>query len=186
MRLRTNISILTFLLFGCSNPKQHLMVVENDYEVNITKLDTEKMTDAAFELTINEYNESQDYFVRYILSKDTLKLTKGAEMRTKKDAIIYSNSNFQKDKIKQFLKIEIDSLSGYHANICISGGDIKSFTIKNNNKSKAVRLDNYYHEDLSPAIEFINEIVPEKYKLNYNKRKLIDDIEACNKKYALD
>jgi hypothetical protein len=31
---------LTFLLLGCSNPKRNLIVVENDYEIDLTELDS--------------------------------------------------------------------------------------------------------------------------------------------------
>lgn len=174
--LKTFIILLLFV--NCSNKKSETEIIESE-----SSLSTEKKTKLPFELTINEFNESQNYFIRYILTKDKLSLTKGSEMRRKNDTIIYANTNFQKDRIEPFLKIEIDSLTGYYANVCISGGDIKSFTIKNNDKSKTIRLDNYYHKDLSPAIELINEIVPEKYKLNYNKNKLINDIIECDKKY---
>jgi hypothetical protein len=31
---------LTFLLLGCSNPKRNLVVVENDYEIDLSELDS--------------------------------------------------------------------------------------------------------------------------------------------------
>ncbi|MGB1218847.1 MAG: hypothetical protein ACPG4W_03620 [Flavobacteriales bacterium] len=40
MRLIFYISFLIFLLLGCSNPKRHLVVVEKDYEIDLTVLDS--------------------------------------------------------------------------------------------------------------------------------------------------
>ena len=136
-----------------------------------------------FELVISEQFKSPDYFVRYNLTENNLILTIGTEIPSKKDSIVYLTSDFEKHRVKQFSKINLDSLATYYANVCISGGDTKLFRIINDGKSKSIRLDNYYHNDLSPSIEFINELVPEKYKLNYNKDKLIKDIIECDKKY---
>ena len=40
LKLKIYISILTFALLGCSNPKRNLIVVENDSEIDLTKLDS--------------------------------------------------------------------------------------------------------------------------------------------------
>ncbi len=40
MRFIINISILTFLLLGCSNPNRNLIITENDSEIDLTELDS--------------------------------------------------------------------------------------------------------------------------------------------------
>ncbi|MBC8754157.1 hypothetical protein H2O64_05705 [Kordia sp. YSTF-M3] len=167
--------IILLLFVNCSDKKSSNQLIEVD--TNVIK---PKTTDLSFQLSINKYDKSQDYFIFYSLSEDQLKISIGGEMHTKNDPIVYT-TKFQRNSIKQFLKINIDSLSGYYANYCISGGDSKSFTIRNNGISKTIRLDNYYHKDLSPAIELINELVPEKFKLTHNKDKLLKDILECDK-----
>lgn len=166
--------ILVILFVSCSDKKHQTLKVD-------TNVIEQEIIDLSFQLSVNEYNKSKDHFILYSLSEDQLKISIGAEMHTKNDPIVYT-TGFQKNSIEQFLKINIDSLSGYYANYCISGGDSKSITIKNKGKTQTTRLDNYYHKDLSPAIEFINTLVPENYKLTHNKEKLIKDSIECDKK----
>lgn len=40
LKLIIYISILTFLILGCSNPKRNLIFIESDYEIDLTDLDS--------------------------------------------------------------------------------------------------------------------------------------------------
>ncbi len=133
----------------------------------------------SFELSIADYNYSLAYSVLYQLSNEKLTITFRGELENEKDSVLYSTTELPKNKIRQLAEINIDSLSVLYSNICIRDGDIKSFRFKKNGKSKSVSLQNYYHTELSPAIEIINRIVPEKYKMHFDKDRLIKKMEDC-------
>lgn len=54
MKIILKTLILTSLLFGCSNPKRNLIVVENDSEINLTELDSVRKNLNGF--WVPEYN----------------------------------------------------------------------------------------------------------------------------------
>jgi hypothetical protein len=132
-----------------------------------------------FELSIADYNYSLAYSVLYQLSNDKLTITFQGELENEKDSILYSITELPKNKIRQLSNINIDSLNVLYSNSCIDDGDIKSFRFTKYGKSKSVSLQNYYHAELSPAIEIINGIVPEKFKMYYDKAELIKEMEDC-------
>ena len=134
-----------------------------------------------FELSIADYNYSLAYSLLYQLSNEKLTIIFRGELENEKDSILYSTTKFSKDRIRQLADINIDSLNVLYSNVCIKDGDIKSFQFTKNGKSKSVSLQNYYHAELSPAIEIINGIVPEKYKMHFEKDKLIKKMEDCGK-----
>jgi len=75
--------------------------------------------------------------------------------------------------------INIDSLKKYYSNPCIRDGSQVIIKITKGRKSKVIQLDNYYQPDIGLAIELINSLVPEKYKIWYDKATLIRDLEKC-------
>ncbi len=132
-----------------------------------------------FELSVADYNYSLAYSVLYKISDEKLTITFRGELENEKDSILYSTSELPKRKIQQLSSINIDSLNVLYSNVCIRDGDIKSFRFTKNGKSKLVSLQNYYHAELSPAIEIINGIVPEKYKMHFDKDNLIEKMKNC-------
>jgi hypothetical protein len=132
-----------------------------------------------FELSITDSDYSLAYSVLYRLSNEKLTIIFQGELENKKDSVLYSTTELPKDKIRELSDIIIDSLNVLYSNNCIDDGDIKSFKFEKNGISKTVTLQNYYHSDLSPTIEIINGIVPEKYKMNFNKERLIKEMEEC-------
>ena len=134
-----------------------------------------------FELSVADYNYSMAYSVLYKLTDKKLTITFRGELENEKDSVLYSTTKLPKKSVRNLSEINIDSLSVLYSNPCISDGDIKSFEFKKNGISKSVTLKNYYHAELSPAIEIINEIVPEKFKMNFDKTDLIESLENCGK-----
>jgi len=67
-----------------------------------------------------------------------------------------------------------------YANLCIDDGSQITVTLKKDGKKKSVRLSNYYHDDIGKIIYLVNSLVPEKYKVWYDKQRLIDDYARCN------
>jgi hypothetical protein len=134
-----------------------------------------------FELSVADYNYSLAYSVLYNLTNDKLTITFRGELENEKDSVLYSTSDLPKRQLKKISEINIDSLKTDYRNDCIDDGDVKSFTIKKDSISKTVHLSNYYHPELSPVIELINGIVPEKYEMNYDKADLIQEMKNCEK-----
>ncbi|KAA5827660.1 hypothetical protein FPF71_02125 [Algibacter amylolyticus] len=132
-----------------------------------------------FELSITDHNYSLAYSILYILSNNNLTITFQGDLKNEKDSVLFSTTKLPQNKIRQLSNINIDNLNVMYSNSCIEDGDIKSFRFTKNGKSKHVSLQNYYHKELSPAIEIINKIVPEKFKMHYNKTGLIKDMKAC-------
>lgn len=134
-----------------------------------------------FELSIADYNYSLAYSVLYNLTNEKLTITFSGELENEKDSILYSTSDLPKRQLKKLSEFNIDSLNTDYTNDCIDDGNIKSFSIKKDSITKTVHLSNYYHPELSPAIELINEIVPEKYQMYYDKDDLIQEMKNCEK-----
>ncbi len=133
-----------------------------------------------FELSVADYNYSMAYSVLYKLSNKNLTIIFRGELENEKDSILFSTIDLPKRKLKQLSKINIDSLSVFYSNNCMKDGDIKSFYFKKNGIYKRIQLQNYYHNELSPTIEIINELVPKKYRMYYNKENLIKGMERCD------
>ena len=134
-----------------------------------------------FEISIADYNYSLAYSVLYTLTNEKLTITFRGELENEKDSVLYSTSELPKRQLKKISEINIDSLKTDYRNDCIDDGDIKSFSIKKDTTTKTVHLSNYYHPELSPVIELINEIVPKKYEMNYDKDDLIKEMKNCEK-----
>lgn len=132
-----------------------------------------------FELSVADYNYSLAYSVLYNLTNEKLTITFRGELENEKDSILYSTSDLPKRQLKKISEINIASLNTDYSNDCIDDGDVKSFTIEKDSRSKTIHLSNYYHPELSPVIELINGIVPEKYEMNYDKADLIQELKNC-------
>ena len=85
-----------------------------------------------------------------------------------------------KSSLRKISEIQMDSLSDIYMNDCVADGDVKLVGFEKNSIKKVVQLNNYYHPQLSPVFEIINEIVPEKFKLNHNKKRLLEKMKRCD------
>lgn len=132
-----------------------------------------------FELLVSDYNYSLAYSVVYKITNENLTITFSGELENEKDSIIYSTNKIPKDKIGKISELNIENLNENYSNGCIDDGDIKTFQINKNGKTKFVSLQNYYHPELSPVIETINGIIPKKYKMHLDKDKLIEEMKNC-------
>lgn len=76
-------------------------------------------------------------------------------------------------------RIGSDSLNNIYFNRCIIDGLQISFSFESSTFSKDVTVSNYYQVTIAHVVEFINKIAPKKYKLWYEKERLIKDLKAC-------
>lgn len=132
-----------------------------------------------FELSVADYNYSLAYSVLYKLTDKKLTITFRGELENEKDIILYTSTDLPKKEMRKLSKINLDSLGVFYSNPCISDGDIKVYRFTKNGKTKQIQIQNYYQKDLSPSIELINKIVPEKFKMYYDKDGLIKSLEKC-------
>ena len=132
-----------------------------------------------FQLSITDSNYSLAYSLLYQLSDQKLIITYRGELENEKDSIIYSTTDLPKAKLIKISAINIESLKPSYCNRCIDDGDIKTFRLTKNGKTKTIHLSNYYHPELSTTIELINRIVPEEYQMFHDKEDLIAQMKNC-------
>ncbi len=53
-------------------------------------------------------------------------------------------------------------------------------SFKKENKTQSIHLSNYYHVKVGKMMYLINSLVADKYKVRYDKEKLIADHKRCN------
>ena len=83
------------------------------------------------------------------------------------------------DTLQQISEINISQLKDYYANPCIEDGSQVTVVIKKGNEKKSVHVSNYYQEDIGKIIYLVNSLVPSKYKIWYDKDRLIADYKRC-------
>ena len=107
---------------------------------------------------------------------------------------IYFAKNYKKDKIVFKLKLDSlqkikfkelgaiiknDSLKSQYNNLCIIDGTIIHFLFEWNKLKKSTTISNYYLPILKPFVDFVNEKLPEKNKIYYDKADLEKLMKDC-------
>ncbi|MBO0328922.1 hypothetical protein [[Muricauda] lutisoli] len=136
-----------------------------------------------FELSVADYNYSLAYSVLYKLTNEKMTITFRGELENEKDSVLYETSDLPYKELMKLSQVNLDSLGVYYSNPCISDGDIKVYKFKKNGIAKQIQMENYYHKDISPVIEMINKIVPEKFEMYHDKKDLIESLEQCGESY---
>jgi hypothetical protein len=85
----------------------------------------------------------------------------------------------QSETMRGLSEIDIGSWKEYYSNDCIDDGSQITVKIMKGTKQKSVHLSNFYHEDVGKIIHLINSLVADKYKIWYDKEKLIADYNKC-------
>lgn len=133
-----------------------------------------------FEFTVSDYNYAYAYSMAYKLTEKELTITFIGELQGEKDSLLFSTTDLPKSKIRKISSIKLDSLNDIYMNNCVSDGDVKMVGLKKDSVIKFVQLNNYYHAELSPVFEMINELVPDKFKMYYDKEELKEMMENCD------
>ena len=92
MRLIIYISILIFLLAGCSNPKRDLIIVENDYEIDLSELDSVRENLRGFWILESKVGSNEIIWLDFI----------GNSNSTRWETIFYNKEN-EKTKTLEYL-----------------------------------------------------------------------------------
>jgi hypothetical protein len=130
-----------------------------------------------FELILYDANYSLGYSHKFVLTNKDLKIIFKGELEGEKDTTLFETDLQQNEALKNLSNISIDDLLENYSNPYIEDGSQITVVLKKNNKTKTIHLSNYYQPDIGFAIEFINGLIPTKYKINYNKEKLLKNQE---------
>jgi hypothetical protein len=133
-----------------------------------------------FEATILNSDYSMGYSVLAILTNKELKIVFKSDLVGEKDSVLFLKSLQPSDTLQQISSINLDSLKEYYSNNCISDGSQVTVTLKKNGKVKSIHLSNFYQDDVGKIIYLFNSLVADKYKVWYEKEKLIADYKRCN------
>lgn len=170
--------LITFLvlpiLFACCNNRDKTTAKVKQ----VTKSAHYSITPFQFDLYNSNYASA--YTIKYSLTDTALKIIFKSELVGDHDSLIYSKLLEHDLVLKGISETNIDSLKKYYANPCKEDGSQIYVDFTKAGKNKHVQLSNYYHPDLGRAITLINDLVLEKYKIWYDKDKLIAEMKNCN------
>jgi len=113
------------------------------------------------------------------LSNDELKIIFRSDLIGEKDSILFYKTLHPTDTLQKISDINLHSLKEYYSNDCVEDGSQVTVSFKINGKAKSVHLSNFYQEDVGEIIYLINSLVPNKYKIWYDKEKLTADEKKC-------
>lgn len=133
-----------------------------------------------FEATILNSNYAAAYSILTVLTGKELKIIYRSDLEGEKDRVLFSKTLIPSDTLRQISEINLDELQEYYSNQCIDDGSQVTVTLRKDGKTKAVHLSNYYQEDIGKVIYLVNSLVPEKYKVWYDKDELISAYKRCN------
>lgn len=163
-----SIVLLTFFSCADQTTKGQVNSRPKNYDIN------------SFEAIIVNSDYSMAYSIQTILTHKQLKIIFKSGLVGEKDSVLFSNSLQPSDTLQQISEINLSTLKGYYSNNCIEDGSQVTVTLKKGNDIKSVHLSNYYQEDIGKIIYLVNSLVPDKYKVWYDKEKLIADYKKCN------
>jgi hypothetical protein len=160
MRLNITLVFLTFgvLFQACSNG------IERD----------------KFEVSFLNFHGAEAYSLHTVLTDKELKVILKSDLDGVKDTLLFSKQIQYSDTIRLISEINLNKLKKSYSNPCISDGSQITVVLKKGRKTKSVHLSNFYHEDIGKMVYLINSLVPEKYKIWYDKEFLLGEYKRCN------
>lgn len=132
-----------------------------------------------FEIRVTDSDYSMAYGLEYVLTEKSLKVIFKGELEREKDSLVYSSELEVNETLKELSNLNLDDVQEYYSNPCIADGSQITVEVKKNKESKTVHLSNYYHNEIGLAIGFINELAPDKYRIWYDREKLLEDQKNC-------
>ncbi|ASV30001.1 hypothetical protein CJ263_07075 [Maribacter cobaltidurans] len=130
-------------------------------------------------MSIRDFNYASAYSKVYSISNEELKVVFKGELESESDTILFKSIDIPARSLRQLSQIDFANLKAIYSNQCVLDGDIKLFTYKKKDSLKNVLVENYFHEELSPAIDIINELVPREHQLQYNEKIIKELMQGC-------
>jgi hypothetical protein len=149
--------------------------INGQIDANNKKYDIKK-----FAATVINSDYSMAYSVAIVITDKQLKIIYKSGLEGGKDTVFFSKSLSPSDTLQEISEINITKLKEYYSNNCIADGSQVGVILKKDNEIKAVHLSNYFQEDIGKIIYLVNSIVPDKYKVWYDKDTLIAEYKKCN------
>ena len=112
-----------------------------------------------------------------IVTGADLKVFDRSGLMPEKDSLLFSKLLSPSDTLFQISKVNFDQLKYSYLNPCVANGSQISVCISKNEKNKRVYLGNYYQRDVGKFLSLVNMLVPEKYRVWYDKDNL--ETENC-------
>ncbi|ANE51242.1 hypothetical protein [Flavisolibacter tropicus] len=122
---------------------------------------------------------AEAYSVATVLTDKQLKIIFKSDLEGVKDTIVFLKKLQFSDTLRQISEINLTKLKDYYSNPCIDDGSQVTVVIKKDNSTKTVHVSNFYQEEVGRIIYLVNSIIPEKYKVWYNRERLIADYKRC-------
>jgi hypothetical protein len=132
-----------------------------------------------FEIVVYNSDYSMAYSHKYVLTEKDLKIIYKSEIEGEKDSTVFKTDLKPNENLVKLSEINIDSLKAYYSNPCIADGSQIFIKLSKDNKTKTVQLSNYYLAEIGLAIELINDLTPEKYRIRYDKATLLEEQKNC-------
>ena len=141
-----------------------------------------------FRFWISNLNKAGYSRKTYYFTQDSI------EIKTGPYDFIYFAKNYSKDKVvfkgkidtqsKTELKMLADTiamagLKSRYENLCVMDGLILVFQFEWEGKVLEVNVSNYYNDNIALVIACINKMVPEEYKIWYDKKLLEERKKGC-------
>jgi hypothetical protein len=134
-----------------------------------------------FTLTLADSDYSLAYARHYIVTEKDLTVVFKGEVEGERDSILYYTPLPLSESLRALSPVELDSLQEYYRNPCIDDGSQLAIHFQKGTKAKQVHLSNYYQKDIGIAIDLINTVLPEKYRIWYQKETLLRAQLECSK-----
>ena len=149
----------------------------NNNDNNITK--AVRMNHKPFKLTIANADYSMALMYHFILTEHRFEIIFKGGVEGEKDSTVFKLDVIPDSILKKLTTIDISHLEEKYVNPCISDGSQLKVTWDTKDYSKTIRLSNYYQPDIALLIEMVNSLAPEKYRIWYDKERLLKDFEKC-------
>ena len=157
-----------------------LLILISNYLIGQTTSDTKNNVIIPFQVAIINSDYAMSYSVQISLTDKQIKIVYKSGLEGGKDTLLFSKNIQPSDTLKQISEIDLSKLKHRYSNDCIEDGSQITVILKRGNTIKSVHLSNYFQDDIGKIIYLINSLVPEKYKVWYNKEKLIAEYKKCH------
>ena len=155
------------------------MILLSNYLTGQTISNSKNNDILPFQVAIINSDYAMAYSVQISLTDKQIRILYKSGLEGGKDTLLFSKDIQPSDTLKQISEIDLSKLKNRYSNECTEDGSQITVILKKGDLIKTVHLSNYYQDDVGKIISLINSLVPEKYKVWYNKEKLISEYKKC-------
>jgi len=131
-----------------------------------------------FQIEIVNSNYASAYAILFIINNDNLNIYLKGDLEGEKDSLLFSRQLRPSDTLQKLSLVNLDSLKSHYSNDCVNDGSQVTVIIGRDKEKKSVHLSNYYREDIGKIIILVNSIIPDEYRIWYDK-KLLESFNNC-------